>query len=606
MITYSVDTETYYDKEVSVTTMGVQHYCRHPEFECYLVSVVGTDGYQYVGSPEGCDWARMSGEGKCWVSHNLGFDGAVIEWMREVGQIPADAAPEEWLCTADMCAWFGLPRALAKATEMLMSKFGMEGNKPDKSVRDRMKGRRFNDLSREDHDELIKYALDDAVNCLNLWAFLSDGHTFLSEGQTYTAVDRKLSTYTAEMGWHGVPVNKEKIEAGISSLKDQIWQAERDIPWADGTNPVLSPKQLALECAKVGINPPKSLAQDSEVCAAWEDKYGEQYPWVGAMRTYRRCNALLKKLETMHRRIKDWDGRMAYDLKFCGAHTRRWSGGGGFNMQNIPRAEMFGVNFRNLIEAPEGRTFVICDLAQIEPRCLHWLAGDTAMLDAVRSGLGIYEAFAKANSMAVFEPGTLKHVNAPVYQTAKAMCLGCGYGVGPGKFAVTAPILTVGAYTPTIEEAEAAVGNYRARNPKITGLWRSLDNGLRRSVNKDYTLELPSGNLLRYRRITALGGYTGEIMRGGNYVRSKLYGGLLTENLTQSMARDVFADMWARILDRGVRIVMTVHDELVAECDEADAEGVLAIMMEEMSVAPSWAPGLPVAAEGKVTNTYIK
>lgn len=605
MRTYALDTETYYDKDVSVVTMGVQHYCRHPDFECYMVTVSGDDGYEYAGPPEGLDWSRISGAGTRWVSHNLGFDGAVVAWLRDTGKIPADASPEEWRCTADLCAWYGLPRALAKAVEMLINQFGMSGVKPDKSVRDRMKGRRYQDLDVADRDELISYAIDDARNCLILWTYLSEGH-LLTEGRRYPDVDRQLSTYTARMGWHGVPVDKGKVEAGIRNFSDLIWQAERDIPWADGVNPVLSPKQLALECAKVGIVPPKSLAQDSEECAAWEDQYGEQYPWVNAMRTYRRCNSLKKKLETMLSRIKDWDGRMAYDLKFAGAHTRRWSGAGGVNMQNLPRKEMFGVNFRELIKTATGRTFVICDLAQIEPRCLHWLAGDTAMLDAVRAGYGIYEAFAKANNMAVFEPGTLKHVNPAVYQTAKAMCLGCGYGVGPGKFAMTAPLLTGGAYTPTLEAAEAAVGNYRARNPKITGLWKKLEAGLRRSVNKDFTVELPSHNLLRYRRITSLGGYNGEIMRGGNYVRSKLYGGLLTENLTQSMARDVFADMWGRIIDRGVTIVMTVHDELVAECAVEDAENVLAIMLEEMAIPPAWAPGLPVAAEGEITNVYKK
>lgn len=599
MRTYALDTETYYDKECSVVTMGVQHYCRHPDFECYMVTICGDDGFEYVGSPEGLDWSKISGEGTRWLSHNMSFDGAVVDWMREVGHIPADARPQEWFCTADLCAWFGLPRSLAGAAELLL------GIKPDKTVRDKMKGRKHRDLDESDAQELANYAMEDARLCLKLWDRLAAGHPVLSEGRPYPEVDRRLSAYTAQMGWYGVPVNLEKIESAIRNLKDRIWQAEQEIPWADGDKPILSPKQLALECGKVGIVPPRSLAQDSEECAAWEDKYGDIYGWISAMRTWRRCNALMKKLITMRSRVKA-DGRMAYDLKFCGAHTRRWSGGGGINMQNLPRKEMFGVDFRGLIEAPEGNSFVIVDLAQIEPRCLHWLAGDESMLDAVRSGYGIYEAFAKANNMATFEPGTLKHVNAPVYQTAKAMALGCGYGVGAVKFSFTAPLLTGGAYAPTMTEAETVVNKYRENNPRITGLWRKLESGARSCILRDFTVELPSSNLLRYRKLTSLGGITAEIMRSGRYVRSKIYGGLLAENLTQAVARDVFADMWVRILDRGVRIVMTVHDELVAECKDQDAEAVLKIMLEEMHIAPDWAPGLPVAAEGQITKRYEK
>lgn len=635
MRTYALDTETFYDKECSVATMGVYHYCRHKDFECYLVTVAGDDGTEYCGQPEDLDWSLFSGPGTTWISHNLSFDGHVVDWMREVGQIPAYAKPEAWYCTADMCAWFGLPRSLAGAADQLL------GIKPDKSVRDKMKGRRFGELNAADNLELLHYAIEDARICLKLWQTLEPGHA-LSEGKPYPLIEKQLSAYTAEMGWRGLPMDLDGLDQGISHVGDLIWQAEQNIPWAENF-PTLSPKALAEECRKVGIEPPKSLAKDSEECAIWENTYGDQYPWVDAMRTYRRCNALKKKMQTMRSRIKA-DGRMAFNLKFCGALTRRWSGDSGVNLQNLPRTEMFGVDLRQLIKAPPGRTFAIADLSQIEPRCLSLLAGDTTTLELLRTGMGPYEVHARATMG--WTGGKLKSENQAMYSLAKARCLALGYGAGFEKFIMMAgnyvgpddfDIIFRSPVTPHMEsefkgylralkdqsqwdrfiKLDAAtqvvwinswhqVVDYRRSNPLVVALWKKFDEGFRRSVGRDFTLELPSGNLLRYRKLTSICGMTALLMRGGRYIRSRVYGGLGVENACQAMARDVFADMWARLLDQGLRVVMSVHDELVVECDEADADRVLALMIHEMSIAPDWVPELPLGAEGSITPTYTK
>lgn len=758
MTTHALDFETYYDAECSVTTLGTWHYCRHPKFDAYLLSISGDDGFRWIGHPAEAPWGLISGTGHRWVHHNASFDAAVLQYLRERGVIPADAKPEEWRCTADLCAWAGLPRALANAVHSFY------GKNPDKTVRDRMKGRLPEQLDEAQRKELCDYAIADADWCLKLWCDLSGG-SWLSEGNPWPDWERKLSNHTAEMGWHGVPVDQPAMEAGVRRLKDLVWEAEQDIPWADGTNPPLSPKMLARECAKAKLVPPPSLAMDSPECAAWEDTHGDRFPWVRAMRQYRRCNMLLRRLENMSRRVKD-DGRMTYELKYCGCHTRRWSGSASVNLQNLPRKEMFGVDLRSVIRAPEGRTLVVVDLSQVEPRVLAWLADDYKLLDAVRKGHGIYEAFARSIGMWSGEKGTMKRDEPKLYQTSKAMVLGCiaegelvatqrglvpiekltiddrvwdgvewvqhegviyrgiqyvldyqgltatenhpvyvegrngtvpfgqaakellwlydcgsdrgqirmlrpngqvpeqekpqlqtlrgqwdkaqlqvpagscklaynrrkvrvydvldagprhrftvsgklvhncGYGASAAKFMVMAPLLTGGAYTPSWEEAESTVARYRRMNRLVLRFWGNLEKAMKSvSGMGDYTAELPSGNLMRYRNVASIEKLGAETLRNGRYARTSMWGSALAENMTQATARDVFAHGLCRVLDHGHKIVLHVHDEVVVECDEADAEGVLADVVECMTISPEWAKTLPLAAEGVITRCYTK
>ena len=76
---------------------------------------------------------------------------------------------------------------------------------------------------------------------------------------------------------------------------------------------------------------------------------------------------------------------MSYNLKYFGADaTGRWSGDAGFNVQNMPRETKYGVNIRNIITAPEGKTFIVSDLSQIEPRLTAFIAGDMDFLKLIK------------------------------------------------------------------------------------------------------------------------------------------------------------------------------------------------------------------------------
>jgi|688.fasta_scaffold13059_14 DNA polymerase I-like protein with 3'-5' exonuclease and polymerase domains len=588
---YAIDFETYYSKTVGINSQGTWHYLMHPEFEAYRVSIVGSNGFKFVGSPKDVDW-KVICEADVWVSHNASFDEPVYHFLQQTEQIEAPEVTPVWQCTADLSAFLASPRSLKQAAGVLLNE------EVTKDIRDAMKGKRWTDMTPEFQKEVDEYALKDSELCLRLWLEFSD---------KWPEHERRISHHTREMGAEGLMIDKDSVEEGITTLRRQIWEAEQKIPWADTDAKTLSAKALAIECRNVGIEPPSSLAIDSEECAAWEEKYGDQYPWVGAMRTYRRCNALLKKVENINNRIRP-DGRLGYSLMYCGAHTGRFSGGGsGINFQNLPREELFGVNLRGMIVAPKDKKLIIADLAQIEPRVLAWFAEDWETLKMVESGVDIYESHARM-TMGYDLDISLKQAaeNDPKYkklrQLAKARVLGLGYGCGPDKFVIVAK--TLAGLDITREESEVIVSNWRESNPKIIAFWRKLENHFKMRVPEPVEIGLPSGREIRYRDTQSLAGnLTARIPRQGKLIPVKIWGGVICENVVQGASRDVFCDGVLRLEDAGYKVILTVHDEVVVEAEpHQSADEVVKILCQ----TPEWMPGLPVDAEAVESSVYVK
>ena len=590
-LTYAIDFETFYSKTIGIKEQGLWHYLMHPDFDAYRVSIVGSNGFKFVGHPKQVDW-KLIAEADMWVSHNASFDEPVYHFLQQTGEIDAPESTPIWNCTADLSAFLGSPRSLKESASVLL------GVTASKDVRDAMKGKRWDDMTPEFQKEVDEYALKDAELCLRLW---------LEFGSEWPEFERQISHQTREMGAEGLAIDRDQVEEAVKTLRLRIWEAEQLIPWADTDAKILSPKALALECRKHNIEPPSSLAIDSQECAAWEEKYGDQYPWVGAMRTYRRCNALLKKVENIKDRIRP-DGRLTYSLLYCGAHTGRFSGGGsGINFQNLPREELFGVNLRSMIVAPKGKKLIIADLAQIEPRVLAWFSEDWDTIKMVESGVDIYESHARMTmgydldislkAAAEQDPKFKK-----MRQLAKARVLGLGYGCGAEKFVMVAKVLA--GLDITREESEVIVRNWRESNPKITAFWKHLENHFRMRVPEQVEFELPSGRKLRYRSPESIAGnLTARIPRQGKLVPVRIWGGVLCENIIQAASRDVFCEGLLRLKERGFKVILTVHDEVVVEAEtHQTADDVVKILCQ----TPESMPGLPVAAEATEADFYVK
>jgi DNA polymerase len=376
---------------------------------------------------------------------------------------------------------------------------------------------------------------------------------------------------------------------------------------------------------------PKSLAKTDEECGDLMDAHPALNDVVRAMRHFRRCNTLLKKANTFDDMV--CDGVLPLNMFYCGApHTRRWSSKAP-NVQNLDKepviisgdwtpdqvtnaiskgepipAEVRYVWSRAWIVPSPGKTFLVLDFSQIEPRCLNWLAGNTAMIEAMNHGFSYYEAYAHAAKNWRGQPGTLKkEFGITRYTKLKNEALGCGYGMGAAKYTTYANV--------TPEEAAQIVADFRRTNPKVTALWRRLDEVIKQAArvrgDNNFAITMPTGDVLKHFDIKATGsGFKSTTVRGEytqGTIQHRLWGGVLTENIVQRMARDVLAEAVVRLEAAGLPVMWHAHDEVILELDDdLSKEDAKSQAVQIMRTPPAWAEGLPLDVEGGFTSHYCK
>ena len=130
-------------------------------------------------------------------------------------------------------------------------------------------------------------------------------------------------------------------------------------------------------------------------------------------------------------------------------------------------------------------------------------------------------------------------------------------------------------------------------------------------LQKDFTIELPSKRVLNYGSIKKSAGefrtnYVSHHYKGNKQVPIRLWGGLLAENASQALSRDIFSDMMLRLEEEGIKTIFHVHDEFIIEVDENKADATLEKVLQVMSTPPKWIPEIPLEAEGKIVDRYEK
>jgi DNA polymerase len=274
---------------------------------------------------------------------------------------------------------------------------------------------------------------------------------------------------------------------------------------------------------------------------------------------------------------------------------------------------------RGLFVAPEGRRLVAADLAQVEARVLAWLAGEEHVLAVFRD-----------RSQDVYRY-TAARLGSDSRQLGKVAALGLGFQMGALRFGNAAK-----GYGVTLSEDEAAqlVAQWRQDHPAIVRLWWELEETVKTIAQGPVGGEAEVGRCLVYRRRGSVrirlpsereliyhamalvldpSSFRGETLAfmgphplSRKWVQQRTYGGKLTENITQAVARDVLADVMLTLHARGHELLGSVHDEVLLEADEVRAEALLEETLMLMRTPPSWAEGLPVEAEGFVSPRYRK
>lgn len=272
---------------------------------------------------------------------------------------------------------------------------------------------------------------------------------------------------------------------------------------------------------------------------------------------------------------------------------------------------------RTVFVAPPGRVLRVADFSAIEARVIAWLAGEQWVLDVFRSHGKIYEATA-ARMYHVPVESIGKH--DPRRQKGKIAVLALGYGGGVNA------LRAMGGERMGLCEGETKqiVYDWRRANPSIVRLWTTVEDTFRRAIvyggpaemhrgivmerrGDGVAVRLPSERELYYpaARIREDGrcAYMGTEQTTRRWTELETYGGKLTENLVQAIARDCLAVTLLRLEAAGYPVVFHVHDEAICECDaEHGPDGMLRIF----ATPPDWAKDLPVKGAGYSTPYYIK
>ena len=308
------------------------------------------------------------------------------------------------------------------------------------------------------------------------------------------------------------------------------------------------------------------------------------------------------------------------------AHTGRWGGNNKMNMQNLTR----GGELRLSILADAAHRIAVADSGQIEARVNGWLWGQNDLLDAFRvadtwdkskgvargENLDAYCRFASAiyGREITTEDKTERFVG-------KVCVLGLGYQMGAAKLQMTLAKGALGGPPVyfTLDECRVIVNTYRTRNYKIKQGWdfcnriiEEMAAGIRGSHKciswEKETIWLPNGLSLKYpnlrKKINSETGWDEWTYTSGDK-ESKLYGGLLCENLVQALARLVIGEQMVNI-DKFARVVMTTHDEIVTHPKAREADRVFQRMMKAMTTPPAWCADIPLNAEGGHDINYSK
>lgn len=337
----------------------------------------------------------------------------------------------------------------------------------------------------------------------------------------------------------------------------------------------------------------------------------------------------IARVRSIMAQAKANDGVLPISLLYHGAHTGRYSGGGGVNAQNLPKTGILA-EMRKLLISPPGYKLVVVDAAAIEARIVAYLAGQWDLVTKFVNGEEIYCGFAeKVLGYPVRKPrkdgGGIPSIEARMLwarnSIGKIGILGGSYGMGTDRF------FEMGAGAFDMDMALKIRDTYRSENDKIVKFWSDMERAfkyvakyqkpaiLERGIRFDsYTdcdvvMTLPNGREVHYVQVKVKkdGKYeTAEVYNSLQHCWEYIWGGTLVENCVQAVARDVLVESMLRLEDRGWHTALTVHDELVLVVPDDQADACLTAAIVELSHEPVWAKGLSLGAEGSVMTRYSK
>ncbi len=618
------------------------------------------DGRNVTKLFEKVDWTKTA-----FMSHNIGFDGAILAWR--YGIVPA-----LYIDTLGMGRAM-LPEAKGASLEKALIAIGAP---PKGDEIANAKGMRLADLERHPsfYTRFQRYASRDCDGAL--WLFRHLAHGFagtLGVGTIHKSEEFLLMDAVARMTIlpqfildrdvlhaHHTNTVKQKV-ALLDKLKGSAI-LDPDNPKGD----LMSNARFADVLRKLGVEPPTKISFKtgkqtfafSKTDPAFMELMDDEDPLVQACVAARLgYKSTLEETRTQRfLNISDltWPPqsdstvaeslrvntsvtgqplsprRMPFPLRYSGAHTHRLSGEWSLNLQNLGRKSQL----RASLAAPPGYKIVSADASQIEARIVSWLAGCAALVNAFEDKEDVYSTFASL----VYGYLVNKKDHPGERFVGKTAVLGLGFGMGWAKFILTCLNQGRAQGLPremcVIPEAlgRKTVETYRTSYHEVPSYWRAMDQVIEMLANRvsgvlgpilidgpNQSLILPNGMRLYYHNMRSeiVPGLDGKPRQQWlfDYGRETKYtfGGKMTENVVQALARIITMNAAARIRRKAQigdwrprHLAGQIHDQLIYVVPDEVAHDFRDLVVAEMSARLDWFKSLPLAAEGEIGQNLLE
>lgn len=587
------------------------------------------------------DWKRTG-----VLAHHTHFDGLILSHHDKV-------KPAFMLDTLSMARAL-MPLQVGGSLDKVSKALGLGGKKGGDILVD-TQGKR--DLTAAEYKKMAKYAGHDIELT---WEVFKKMMQFFPPEELHV-IDITVRMFTDPT----LIVNPEKMQAVVDAeiarkdaLLKKVTRKSALLPDVRITKTMLSSNdQFSDLLVKLGVEVPMKVSptvakrlQEGEE-PVWPDDYipalaAGDYAFKSlASHEDRKVRDLIAarmavKSVNLERKAEKFAGRGASGrpvpvyLNYAGAKTWRWSGSDGVNWQNMNR----GSGMREAIEAPKGHMLLIADQAQIEDRLNCWYCGQNDVIEAYRRGDDVYAH--QATAIYGFEVN--KDDNPKERFVGKTLRLGGGYQAGGKRIG---DMLRTGQFGPAIEitdaQAEDIKNGYRQSNHMIVAGWRETQNLVKSAflgqqlIEHKYGVEYegkmtpygltgfihhrPTGVSIRYDDIQVndrgdisyMSAYRSNMYKGPTTERTKLYGGILTENRTQWLARMILAEQMRLTKLTApkswrLRHAMTTHDEVVLVIPIRYADRALEFVKKIMLTPPEWCEGLPFGVDAHLSERYDK
>lgn len=640
-----IDIETY--SSADLKDCGVYRYVEAPDFTILLF------GYSIDGAPAVCcDFANgenlpdeiiaaLHNPEITKTAFNATFERICIS--KYFGWPLMD--PAQWRCTMARAARMGLPLSLGQCGEVLKLADGKmkEGAALIRYFSVPNKGKRHYPADAPDRWEIFK-----AYNVRDV----DVEQAILAKVRRLEVpeVEEQLAIVDQRINDRGVMIDRQLVANASrfdDEYKDELFKEAQQITGLSNPNSPAQLKQFLSKYVPVSTLNKKSMDGLEKQLRSW--------PKASRVLAIRR--EMGKTSNTKYKAMLDSvcaDGRIHGLLQYYGAaRTGRWAGRL-VQVQNLPQNHLIDLDYaRSLVKAGDledfeanysnpmqvlselirtafiakpGCTYHVCDFSAIEARVIAWLAGENWVLDVFRNGGDIYCATASQ----MFGVPVEKHgQNAELRQKGKIAVLALGYGGGIGA------LENMGGSRMGLSERDEKeiIVKWRNANPHIVKFWKIIERaafkvlttGESITINRGIevskrwgmmTITLPSGRTICYPRATIGteyddGGrgdhevieYEGLNQTTKKWEKIRTYGGKLTENVVQSVARDILGLVILRAEAKGLNIVFHIHDEIIVEAHDGQTlDDVTRLFSEPIA----WCSGLPLKGAGYTTPYYLK